>query len=632
MIVATGHLSLLIAGLLSLLLMIASWLYRDQEPLMIRKLLSLVFAMMAVSFLSLMVSFIRSDFSLMSVVLHCAVKTPLIYKISAVWSHHEGSMLLWLLIITLYNLIVSKQKLPWVQKRLIIMIQSLVTTLFVVFTAVVSNPFRRLDPVALDGRDLNPLLQDYSVIFHPPILYAGLQALSVVFSCCLAIILTRHDMPNQVLNMMRKWTLAGMALLTVGIALGSFWAYYELGWGGWWFWDPVENISLLPWLIAIALLHSLNAHMGHNSLKRWTLFLALMGYVCVLVGLLLVRSGLLVSVHGFAQDNERALALMVLVSCICIPALALFAVSFKDLETGRLLGGINKLWLLVSQSVIFFLAATVLLLGVTYPIVAGLFMEQGATLGGEFYQATVLPILLLGVFLVGMVPFVGKDGPSGDLIKRYAFPSIVCVGASLLLYVWTQGAPFYRVVAFLSVMIGAWVMVMTAVRLIQLRGQKKLSSLGMWIAHFGVAALLVCIGLEKGWNQEEVFALKPGQSLHVHNAKITFKNISRMAQDNYVSEKAQLEIRQSSRCHMLSPEKRTYIPAHMMTSESAMCPYTWGVYYVTMGDSYDDGAVSFRFSSHPMVWGIWLSALIMAVGLVLSWAQKKRLAKTLSKR
>jgi cytochrome c-type biogenesis protein CcmF len=431
---------------------------------------------------------------------------------------------------------------------------------------------------------------------------------------------------------MRKWTLAAIALLTLGIALGSFWAYYELGWGGWWFWDPVENISLLPWLIAIALLHSLKAHMGQDSLKRWMLFLALMGYICVLTGILLVRSGLLVSVHGFAQDNERALALMALVSCICIPAITLFAVSFKDLGKGRILGGMNQLWLLVSQSVIFFLVAAILLLGIIYPIVAIIFMEHASTLGGEFYQATVLPILLLGMLLVGIVPFVSKEGVNIDLIKRYALPAILCVGASILFFVWSQDEPFYRRVAFLSVMIGVWVIVMTVVRWIQLRAQKKITSFGMWIAHLGMATLLVCIGLEKGWNQEEVFALKPGQSILIEDTQITLKNISRKAQDNYVAEMAQLEIQNPSSHHILRPEKRTYIPAHKMTSESAMCPYTWGIYYVTMGDRYDDGAVSFRFSSHPMVWGIWLSALIVALGLVLSWAQKKRLAKTLNKR
>jgi cytochrome c-type biogenesis protein CcmF len=577
---------------------------------------------LGLAFLSLIIAFIRSDFSLMVVTLNSAVTTPLIYKISAAWSHHEGSLLLWVLLMALFQPLLIKQAIQPRIKRFSIGVHSLLIFLFSIFILATSNPFARLFPVPLDGHDLNPMLQDISVIFHPPLLYAGLQGFSILFSLTVGILLNRRHVPaaGQWASWMRPWALLSTAALTGGITLGSFWAYYELGWGGWWFWDPVENISLIPWLVSIGLLHSLKVLIHNGGSGRWVLFQSLTIYALTLIGLVMVRSGSLTSVHGFAQDHERGLVLLFMVTSILASVYSLFFLNLKSTKHASPSLHFKSSGLLF-QSLFFLLAAGVLLLGTVYPLLMNLFNDTAVHVGPSFYRATIIPLMLPAFLLLGILPFV-EEGSDQNVLKK-TLPIALGAAVLLLLGFWINQTPsLSQFFCYTGGVVGGWLTLLTVMdAFVKWRNKRwSLQVAGMILAHLGISLFILTASVERWGSQDWTTTLQIGQSMPVpllENATLRLNHLERNKGPNYVAEQAQLILTVGKETFTLSPEKRHYVPAGQLISESAQ-QFNWGTtYYVTMGESYTNGALTITLAIHPLVVWIWLSALLAVFGLVL---------------
>ena len=605
------------------------------------------------SFIALILAFVRSDFSLMVVALNSAVSTPLIYKISAAWSHHEGSLLLWVFFMSLYQPFLAQQKLLPALKAYTLGIHSFLIFLFGVFIFLTSNPFARLFPIPLDGQDLNPLLQDWSVVFHPPLLYAGLQGFSLLFSLSLGILLGPKNLEAKIwAAWLRPWALLSTALLTGGITLGSFWAYYELGWGGWWFWDPVENISLLPWLVSIGLLHSLRTLKQESARPQasanpmdfspppapraqedqkpskpkgaWILFQGLTIYGLILTGLVMVRSGALTSVHGFAQDHERGLVLLFLVTGILASAYSLFLLRFKGTRSLGPAQGLQAsgLWL---QSLLFLLAAGILFLGTAYPMLRNLWSDATVHVGPAFYKVTLLPLLLPALVLLGILPFV-EEGSEQTTLKKTLPLGLGAMG--LLLWVfWNTPLPsLEEIFCYVGIAVGGWLTVLTLFDALLKRGKNLWSTrtAGLCLAHLGVSLFLLAASAERWSSTEWTTVLHadhpPTPLLFIEGASLHLKALTRREGPNYVAQVAHLHLALAKDSFELTPEKRFYVPSGHVVSESAQRFGLWHTYYVTMGEAYTTGAVTVTLSRHPLVVWIWISALLAALGLLLAAA------------
>ena len=627
-------LGLLMVGTLTALLTCVVAFQFPKEPVLLKNLVSGQGLFFGFSFLSLILCFIHSDFSVMVVTLHSAVTTPLIYKISAAWSHHEGSLLLWVFFMALFSCFLAHQNIPEPAKRWSVGVQSLLILLFGLFICVTSNPFQRLFPIPLDGHDLNPLLQDASVVFHPPLLYAGLQGFSVLFSLTIAILLNhkRKWEPTQWGQWMRPWVFLSTAALTGGICLGSFWAYYELGWGGWWFWDPVENISLIPWLAAIGLLHSLMVLVRRGGSGRWVLCQGLSIYALILLGLVMVRSGALTSVHGFAQDHERGLILLFMVTAVIVSGFSLFLLSFRSMGSFNRSASYPQLQSagLKMQSVLLSLGAGVLFLGTVYPLLMDLWAQVAVHVGLPFYKRTVVPLMLPVCLLLGVLPFLEEQGDQKALRYR-VLPLTLMAGVVLLWGFWQVQTPSWdQAVCYGGAVVGAWLVLLTLVDgLSKWRaGGKRLQVLGMFLSHLGLSLFILSASVERGLSQEWTGVMSVGQSLKVpliDSGELCLEKMDRREGPNYVAERATLhlfigDLSTGGISYAFTPEKRQYVPAGQLVSESSQRFTWWHTYYMTVGEAYTNGAITVTLAVHPLVIWIWISALIMVLGLALGFS------------
>jgi cytochrome c-type biogenesis protein CcmF len=575
-------------------------------------------ALVALAFVILTHAFLIQDFSLRYVAENSNSLLPPVYRYTAVWGAHEGSLLLWALILALWTGAVARfsRRLPDDVIARVLGVMGLVAVGFLAFLILTSNPFERLLPAAGEGRDLNPLLQDPGMIIHPPMLYMGYVGFSVPFAFAIAALLDGR-VDARWLRWTRPWTNLAWGFLTTGIALGSWWAYYELGWGGWWFWDPVENASFMPWLAGAALLHSQAVTEKRGSFRGWTLLLAIAAFSLSLLGTFLVRSGVLTSVHAFASDPMRGVFILTFLGIVIGGSLLLYALRAPEGDDGAPFATTSRETLLLANNLLLTAACAMVLLGTLYPLLADA-LELGKISVGPPYFALLFTLLMAP--LVALLPF----GPLTRWQREQASKPVamllpwlgLAIGAGVAAYFTApQGA--WKVAA--GVAASTWVIFGTARFLwsrFRIQGNRFTAEmLGMTLAHAGVAVFLVGALLVEGLNGQREVALKPGESVELGRDAFRFEGVERLQGPNYSADRATVQLlRDDAPVATLHPEKRNYISGGQVMTEAAIEPGVLGDRYVALGESLGGGAWAVRVHSKPFVRWIWLGAVLMALG------------------
>jgi len=584
------------------------------------------FVFVAVAFLALCHAFLNDDFSVRYVAMNSNTALPTAYKIAAVWGAHEGSLLLWILILSTWTLAVTvgSRSLPEAFAARVLGVLGIVSVGMLVFTLLTSNPFERLFPAAAEGNDLNPLLQDPGLVMHPPILYSGYVGLAVPFAFAVAALLT-GSLSSAWARWARPWTVAAWMFLTVGIALGSWWAYYELGWGGWWFWDPVENASFMPWLAGTALIHSLAVTERRGIFKSWTLLLAIAAFSLSLLGTFLVRSGILVSVHAFASDPARGLFILLLLSVITGGSLILYAVRARHLTVEGGFRLISRESFLLMNNILLVVATAAVLFGTLYPLFLDALGLGKISVGPPYFNTVFLiPMLPLAVLIgVGMhSAWLRTSGES--LARRLALPA----GVALALGITIPWLVFGRASALtmIGVSAGLWVVgaaLLEPVKRVLRRGAAPMpltrGQWGMSFAHLGVGVFILGATVTSSYNVETDSSASPGDRWEVDGYELVFRDIRRIQGPNFEATEGEFEVRRDGRLvTILTPQKRVYRVQTSPMTEAAI-DVGWGRdLFVALGDPLGDGAWSLRVQVKPLIRFIWLGALIMAFGGLLA--------------
>ncbi len=585
------------------------------------------FVFVALAFGCLAASFLANDFSVNYVALNSNSALPAFYRIAAVWGAHEGSLLLWILVLATWSLAVAalSRSLPDTFIARVLGVLGLISAGFMTFTLATSNPFTRLLPPAMDGNDLNPLLQDFALTIHPPILYTGYVGFAVAFAfACAAMLEGRLD--QSWARWTRPWTIVAWMFLTIGIALGSWWAYYELGWGGWWFWDPVENASFMPWLAGTALIHSLAVTEKRGLFRSWTLLLAIFAFSLSLLGTFLVRSGVLISVHAFATDPARGVFVLTFLTLCIGGALTLYA--WRAPKLGSSAG--FELWsresFLLFNNVLLVIAAALILLGTLYP----LFMD-GLNLG----KISVGPPYFRAVFLVPMLPLLAllgvgmhaswKRARLGDLKRPLLIALLAAFAIALGASLWAFGR--VTTLALVGLTAGLWI-IYSALRepIARLRKHQSLSVavLGMSIAHFGVGVFTIGVAGVEAYKIEKDVALKPGQSASVGGYDFAFRGLRNVEGPNYSAIEGEFNVtRNGHAVRVLHPQKRIYrVQTSPMTEAAITVGWTRDL-FVALGDQLGGDAWSVRIQYKPLIRYVWLGAVIMAFGGLLAVSDRR---------
>ncbi|WP_298806837.1 heme lyase CcmF/NrfE family subunit [uncultured Lentibacter sp.] len=636
MVAELGHFTLILGFLVSLMVMIIPLVGAYQRwPGWMRFAdvgSNALFLLTATAFGALTYAFVMSDFSLKLVWLNSHTAKPMLYKITGVWGNHEGSMLLWVLILTLFGAMAAwfGTGLPPTLKARILAVQAAITAAFMAFVLFTSNPFLRLDPAPLNGKDLNPLLQDPGLAFHPPFLYLGYVGLSMAFSFAVgALIEGRVDAAWG--RWVRPWTLAAWICLTIGIGLGSWWAYYELGWGGFWFWDPVENASFMPWLLAVALLHSAIVVEKRESLKSWTVLLAIIAFSFSLLGAFITRSGIITSVHAFATDPERGVFLLLIMGVFTGGGLVLYAARASVMEAKGVFGMVSRESALVMNNILLAVAAFIVFIGTMWPLFSEMFFDRKLSVGAPWFNAAFTPIMvLLGVILPlgAMLPW--KRGllarVGGQL--RLALMLALAIGA-LFWAIQTGRSALGPVGLFL----GAWLIAGSVTDLVsRTRKGEVLSRLrrlpradwGKAVAHAGLGVTMAGIAGMMAWKQEDIRVLKAGEQFDIAGYTIVLNGVNQVQGPNYLSTMGDVSLLKDGRdIATLHPEKRVYPVAGMPTTEAAIDIGFFRDVYVVVGDAQDDGGWAFRSYYKPLANWIWGGAILMALGGALSLSDRR---------
>jgi len=593
------------------------------------------FALIALSFAALTWAFVTSDFSVALVVDNSHTAKPMIYKISGVWGNHEGSLLLWVLILVLFGACAAwfGGNLPATLQARVLAVQSSIGAAFMAFTIFTSNPFTRTSFPPFDGSDLNPLLQDPGLAFHPPFLYLGYVGLSMAFSFAVAALIEgRVDAAWG--RWVRPWTLAAWVFLTIGIALGSWWAYYELGWGGFWFWDPVENASFMPWLFATALLHSAIVVEKRETLKAWTILLAILGFGFSLMGTFIVRSGLLTSVHAFASDPERGVFILMIFALFMGVALTLFAWRGPAMEAKGVFSTVSRESALVLNNVLLAVASFVVFVGTMWPLAAEMFFERTLSVGPPFFNAAFTPFF---VALAVVLP-VGAVLPwkRGNLLRAArsmwgVAVLAVCVGA--LVWVMQTGG---SIMAPIGVVLGIWVVVGALADLWHRAGRagipdrlRRMTRLpradwGKATAHSGLGITIFAIAALLGWETEDIRVAHIGQSFTHEGYTLTLTDVRRVEGPNYISTMGFVDVVRGGRLvAQLTPEKRIYPAAGMPTTEAGIDYGLFRDVYLALGDPQEGGGWALRTYIKPFANWLWGGCILMALGGLISLSDRR---------
>ncbi len=587
------------------------------------------FVLVAFAFGCLTSAFLANDFSVAYVAQHSNSKLPTVYRAAAVWGGHEGSLLLWLLMLNGWTLAVSffSRQLPQSMVARVIGVLGLVAAGFLMFILLTSNPFERLLPAAADGQDLNPLLQDPGLVFHPPMLYMGYVGFSVAFSFALAALLAGR-LDAAWARWSRPWTTVAWIFLTLGIALGSWWAYYELGWGGWWFWDPVENASFMPWLVGTALIHSLAVTEKRGSFKNWTVLLAIGAFSLSLLGTFLVRSGVLTSVHAFASDPRRGIFILLFLVIVIGGSLTLFAWRAPKVSLGGSFALLSRETLLLVNNVLLVVASGSVLLGTLYPLIIDALGLGKLSVGPPYFNSVFVPIMVPLLFLVAVGPLARwKQLDARDMAQRLRIAAVIALVAGAGLP-WLMGG--WTPLVGLGMLLAAWIVASTVFQIRERlkAGRPARSFWGMSLAHVGVAVFVVGVTLVKGYEVEKDVRMAVGDTLNIGGYTVRLLGVNEVMGPNYRAMRGDIELsKDASVLRHLYPEKRNYFSSEMPMTETAIDSGFTRDVYVSLGEPLDgNGAAaawSVRVYYKPFVDWIWGGCLLMAFGGVLAASDRR---------
>ncbi len=595
------------------------------------------FLFVALAFAALTYAYVVSDFSLANVWQNSHSAKPMLYKVSGVWGNHEGSLLLWILILTLFGVAVALfgNNLPQRLRARVLGVQGLIAIGFILFILLTSNPFDRLVPAPADGRGLNPLLQDPGLAFHPPFLYLGYVGFSIAFCFAIAALIEGRVDPAWA-RWVRPWTLAAWCFLTVGIALGSWWAYYELGWGGWWFWDPVENASFMPWLAGTALLHSAIVVEKRDALKTWTILLAILAFSLSLLGTFLVRSGVLTSVHAFATDPARGVFILAFLGAVVGGSLILFALRAPVLKGGGVFAPISREGALVLNNLLLTTACGTVLLGTLYPLFLDALSGDKVSVGPPFFNATFGPLMVPLVMAVAVGPMLNwKRGDVGGALARLKFAFFTAAALALVSWALESEGP---VLAHFGIALGIWLVAGALIewgqrlRLFRAPVGESWSRLrhlpraawGMTLAHLGFGVVILGITGSTAWQVEKLQVMRPGETVTLGHYAFTFQGVVAAKGPNYSARRGTFEVRRGENLvAVMQPEARAYLTSPQETTEAAIRPTLWANLYAVVGDADGRGGYATRLYLKPLVDWIWLGSLIMTLGGLVSLSDRR---------
>ena len=576
-------------------------------------------ALIGIAYAILTYAFVVHDFSVAYVATNSNILLPAIYQYPAVWGAHEGSLLLWVLILALWIAAVAvfSKSLPDIVVARVLAVMGWISAGFLAFLIFTSNPFERLLPAAIEGRDLNPLLQDPGMIFHPPLLYTGYVGFAVAFAFAIAALID-GKVDAQWIRWSRPWTNVAWAFLTLGIALGSFWAYYELGWGGWWFWDPVENASFMPWLVGAALLHSQAVTEKRGSFSSWTLLLAISAFSLSLLGTFLVRSGVLTSVHAFASDPDRGLFILGFLALVIGGSLLLFAVRAPTEQKGQPFAPYSRETLLLANNLLLTAAAAMILLGTLYPLLAEALDLGKISVGSPYFGLLFTLLMAPLVMLVPFGPLTRWQREQASLPLRMLMPwaLLALAVAVIAFFAWPEGT-WKTAAAFLG---GAWLLFGTLrfirQRFVQGNGRFTAEMVGMSLAHLGLAVFVFGVLMTESTSQEKDVAAKPGQSFEMRGYEFRFDGVQRVQGPNYQGDRATVQVSRGGKpVATMLPEKRAYASGGSIMTEADIHGSLQRDLFVALGDSLGpDGSWALRLYVKPFIRLIWLGALMMALG------------------
>ena len=641
MIAEIGHYALVLALLLAVIEAVVPMLgarWRDPALMGVAEPVAVMqFGFVALSFAALTACYVASDFSVLNVYQNSHSAMPLLYKFTSVWGNHEGSMLLWVVILGLFGALVAVfgGNLPPVLRANVLGVQSLVAISFYLFILFTSNPFLRLAEVAAEGRDLNPLLQDIGLAVHPPLLYLGYVGLSISFAFATAALIEgRIDAAWA--RWVRPWTLAAWIFLTLGIAMGSYWAYYELGWGGWWFWDPVENASFMPWLAATALLHSAVVMEKRDALKVWTILLAIVAFSLSLIGTFLVRSGVLTSVHAFATDPTRGVFILAILTLFIGGSLTLFAWRAPLLRQGGLFAPVSREGALVLNNLLLTTACATVFVGTLYPLALEAVTGDKISVGAPFFNATFAPLCVPLLFAVPFGPLLAwKRGDLAGAAQRLMAAFAIGLLGIGLAFAFAYGT---SVLAPFAIGLAAYVMAGAITDLVEragfsrqpmpvalarLRGLPR-SAFGTALAHFGLGVMLLGVTFEGTFGTERIATVKPAQAVSIAGYDLTFEGMVSRSGPNYRELVGRFTVRRGgATIGEMQPSKRSFTARASATTEAALLTRGFSQLYLSLGDGNADGSVAMRLYHKPLVLLIWLGPAIMAFGGLLSLTDRR---------
>ena len=633
MITELGHFALVLAFAVAIVQtiipLVGAWKKSSGWMAVAEPAATIQFLLIAVSFSALMWAFITSDFSLRLVVLNSHSAKPMLYKISGTWGNHEGSMLLWVLIVALFGATAAwfGGNLPPSMRARVLSVQGAIGVAFLAFILFTSNPFLRLAVPPFDGQDLNPLLQDPGLAFHPPFLYLGYVGLSMAFSFAVAALIEgRVDAAWG--RWVRPWTLAAWIFLTIGIALGSWWAYYELGWGGFWFWDPVENASFMPWLLAAALLHSAIVVEKRESLKSWTILLAILAFGFSLIGTFIVRSGLLTSVHAFANDPERGVFILIIMGIFMGGALVLFAFRASTMQARGVFSMVSRESALLTNNLLLAVSCFVVFVGTMWPLVAEMFFDRKLSVGPPFFNMAFTPFMtMLGIIMpVGaMMSWKRASLAKAFWPLRYVFVLALAIGG--LIWALQSGR---SLIGPMGTFLGAWLVMGALIDLTSRTGRnfgvRRLlrSDWGKSVAHAGLGVTMFGIAGLTSWQSEDIRVAQIGQAFDVGEYTLILDKVEEFQGPNFLSTMGFITLSKNGReIAQMRPEKRIYPVAQMPTTEAAIDYNLIRDVYVVIGDAQQNGGWAIRTYIKPLTNWIWIGCALMALGGFLSLSDRR---------
>lgn len=624
-----GHyaliLALCIAIIQGILPLVGAHQGRREWILLARPAAQSVFLLLAIAFVILAWSFYANDFSVLYVAEHSNSQMPVIYRLGAVWGGHEGSLLLWIFLLSTWTFLVAQlsKSLDEFMVARVIGVLGLVTIGLLLFVLTTSNPFERLLPAAQDGRSLNPLLQDPGLVFHPPMLYMGYVGFSVAFAFAIASLLSGR-LDAAWARWSRPWTTAAWVFLTLGIALGSWWAYYELGWGGWWFWDPVENASFIPWLVGTALLHSLAVTEKRGGFKSWTVLLAITAFSLSLLGTFLVRSGVLTSVHAFATDPRRGIFILIFLVLVVGSSLTLYAWRAPKSTLGGKFSLTSRETFILLGNVFLVVSAASVLLGTLYPLLIDALHLGKISVGPPYFNSVFVPIMIPLLVLMGIGPWTSwKNSNLFDVIKRLWIAALVAViAAALIPFVMGE----FSWLSSLGFLLAFWVIASGVLQIIRQAkaGKPTRSFIGMQVAHLGIAVFVIGVTMVGAYQEEKDVRMLAGESVSVGGYDIQLKSVSAVPGPNYKAMQGTFLLTRNGKLEAtMYPEKRSYFSSTMPMTEAAIDAGLTRDIYVSLGEELEDKAWAVRVYYKPFVDWIWGGCLLMALGGILAMSDKR---------